>query len=105
MGIFESRDDRRERKEREARARLALYGLDELSDPRDEQLALDIVSGPVGAHAMDAAIAIGADDTNDILRRQLNYQDAIYKQNFLIIRQLDRIEKLLAAQAAGESEA
>lgn len=104
MGIFESKEDKQKRKDQEARAKLALYGLSDLSDPKDLQLALEIINGMTGVGVMETGIAIGGNNTNDILRCQLYYQSAVYKQNFLIIRQLDRIAKLLEEQSVEKRE-
>lgn len=44
---------------------------------------------------MELGITLGAGSDRDIQKNQLYYQRALIEQNFIIIRQLDRIAKLL----------
>jgi hypothetical protein len=44
---------------------------------------------------MELGLALGAGSEKDILKMQLNFQRAIVEQNFIIIRQLDKIAKSL----------
>ncbi len=88
----ESKEDKQARKEQEM---LAKYGLQDLTDPQDIESVRKIVSEMIGTGLQEAGITLGGGNEKDILRVQLYYQRAILEQNFILIRQLDKISKLL----------
>lgn len=45
---------------------------------------------------MELGVALGGGSDRDIQKNQMYYQRALIEQNFIIIRQLDRITKLLS---------
>ena len=49
-----------------------------------------------GTGLMEMGLTFGAGSDRDILKNQMYYQRAMIEQNFIIIRQLDRITKLLS---------
>lgn len=97
MGLFnggakETKEEKQVRKEREA---LEKYGMQDLTDPDDIQSVKKIVSELVGTGLMETGITLGGGNERDILKTQLYYQRAILEQNFIMIRQLDKISKKL----------
>lgn len=96
MALFgnnkETKEEKAARKEREL---LEKYGLENLTDPQDIESVKKIVSELAGTGLMEAGITLGGGNEKDILKTQLYYQRSILEQNFILIRQLDRISSLL----------
>jgi len=90
MALFGNNE---EKKEEKAQALLAKYGLQELSDPRDLEAVKQISYNLMGNKLIELGTALqgnGADAA------KLSYLNAIMEQNFIMIRQLDRIAKELS---------
>lgn len=70
---------------------LAKYGLENLNDPADQESVRKIVSELVGTGMMETGMKLGSigSKAEDIL--PVYYQRAILEQNWIIIRQLDKI--------------
>ena len=107
MALFESKESKEEKKARKIAeaeqkqaekdfALLQKYGLTGLQDPEDIQSVRNIVSELRGTGLMELGITFGGGNDRDIQKNQMYYQRAILEQNFIIIRQLDRISKLLS---------
>ena len=89
MALFGNNE---EKKEQKAQALLAKYGLQDLSDPRDIQAVQNIATNLMGNKLIELGAALqgnGADSA------KMSYLNAIMEQNFIMIRQLDRIAKAL----------
>lgn len=56
----------------------------------------NIVGELRGTGLLELGLSFGAGNDRDIQKNQMYYQRAILEQNFIIIRQLDRISKLLS---------
>lgn len=96
MALFEkSRETKEEKQERKEREILEKYGLQALTDPADRASVKKIVSEMAGSSLMEAGIALGGGSERDIARVSMAYQRTIVEQNFVLIRQLDRIARLL----------
>ena len=93
MALFNKGNDNKADKELEM---LAKYGLDTLNDPADVESVKKIVSELVGTGMMETGMKLGSigSKAEDIL--PVYYQRAILEQNWIIIRQLDRMNKSLA---------
>lgn len=81
-----------EKQEEKAQALLAKYGLQDLSDPRDLEAVKQISYNLMGNKLIELGSALqgnGADAA------KMSYLNAIMEQNFIMIRQLDRIAKAL----------
>lgn len=95
MALFgkekETKEEKQARKEQET---LAKYGLDTLTDQTDIDSVKKIVSELVGTGLMEAGmkLSMGAKPEDQL---QVQYQRVLMEQNFIIIRQLDRLNKLL----------
>ena len=92
MALFNKGGDNRADKEQEM---LAKYGLDSLNDPADIDSVKKIVSELLGTGMMETGMKIGSlgSKAEDIL--PVYYQRAILEQNWIIIRQLDRLNKAI----------
>lgn len=88
----ETKEEKEARKEREL---LEKYGLQNLTNVEDIASVRKIVSELSGTGLMELGIALGGGNEKDVLKNQLYYQRAIVEQNFILIRQLDRIASLL----------
>ena len=105
MALFngETKEEKKARKAAEAAAKqaekdqaaLRKFGLENLENPEDIVSVKTIVGELAGTGLMELGIAFGAGNDRDIQKNMMYSQRAIVEQNFIIIRQLDRIAKLL----------
>ena len=104
MGLFgsESKDEKSMKKQakldQKNMALLRKFGLEDLQDPSDIESVKNIVSELSGTGLMEVGLALGGGSERDIQKNQMYYQRAMIEQNFIIIRQLDRITKILASK-------
>ena len=91
-GTKETKEEKQARKTQEA---LDKYGLTALSHPEDVESVKTIVTELAGTGLMEFGVALGGGSEKDLLRIQMQYQRAMVEQNFIMIRQLDRIAKML----------
>lgn len=105
MALFgESREEKKTRKQAEAEAKqaekdlaaLRKFGLENLQYPEDIASVKNIMTELLGTGMMELGITLGAGNDRDIQKNMMYYQRAMIEQNFIIIRQLDRITKLLS---------
>jgi hypothetical protein len=71
---------------------LQRYGLQDLSDPRDIQAVRNIATSLSGNKLIEVGTLLQG---NGVDPAKLSYLNAIMEQNFIIIRQLDKLTKLL----------
>lgn len=91
MGIFKSADQKEaERQEKERRV-LEKYNLTALTDPEDIESVRKIITELTGTGLMEMGATLGGGSEKDILKTHMYYLRAIVEQNFIIIRQLDKI--------------
>lgn len=107
MGLFgnsESKDEKKARKQAEAEVKqhekdlsiLRKFGMEGLTDSRDIESVKNILAELNGTGLIELGITLGAGNDRDIQKNLMYYQRAILEQNFIIIRQLDRIAKNLS---------
>ena len=89
MGLFGANEVKQEQK---AQALLNKYGLQDLSDPRDIQAVKNIANNLAGNKLIEVGTLLQG---NGVDPAKLSYLNAIMEQNFIMIRQLDRIAKRL----------
>lgn len=89
MGLFGNNEEKQEQK---VQALLQKYGLEELTDPRDIQAVRSIATNLAGNKLIEVGAALQGSSTD---AAKLSYLNAIMDQNFIMIRQLDRICKAL----------
>lgn len=94
MALFKEKESKEEKQERKELELFQKYGLDTLTDPQDIASARKIVTELVGTGLMETGMKLSmAAKAEDQL--QVVYQRTLMEQNFIIIRQLDRLNKLL----------
>lgn len=89
------KETKEEKQEKKKQAILAMYGLQELSNPEDVKSVDTIFTELLGTGWTEFSVLLGGGNERDFAKQQMYYQRAIIEQNFIMIRQLDRIEKLL----------
>jgi hypothetical protein len=90
MGIFGGeKESKEEKKERKTEELLSLFGMNELSDPQDRESIITILNEFKGIKKPMLQTAMDFNKTHDVL------SVTAVEQNFIIIRQLDRISKQL----------
>lgn len=94
MGIFESKETKAEKALEKQQKLLQKYGLQNLTDSQDIQSVRNIVTELAGSKFMEVGNFL-APDQNTANQVQIMYQRTIVEQNFIMIRQLDRIAKSL----------
>lgn len=92
MGLFGNNDVQKDVEAHKAQALLQRYGLENLSDPRDMQAVQNIATTLTGNKLVEMGTMLQGNGT-DV--GKLTYLRAIVEQNFIMIRQLDRIAQKL----------
>lgn len=93
MALFKSNEEKQNEQEQKEIRMLQKYGLENLSDPADRESVRKVVSELVGTGLMETGMKLQMAKPEAAL--PVYYQRAILEQNFIIIRQLDRIARLL----------
>lgn len=94
MGLFKSAKEKAEIQAQKEQKILEQYGLQDLTNPDDIANVKKIAAEIAGSGLGEFGALLTGDDTA-MNRAQTQYVRAIMEQNFIIIRQLDRIAKLL----------
>jgi hypothetical protein len=98
MALFGGNDKKETKEDKQARkeqALLAKYGLDSLTDPIDISSVQKIVSELIGTGLMETGMKLSfSAKTEEQL--QVQYQRILLEQNWIIIRQLDRLNQILS---------
>ena len=89
MALFKSAEEKQQIQEQKELKALQQYGLDELSDSEDREQARKIISDLLGTGMMETGMKLAMAKAEDAL--PVYYLRAILEQNFIIIRQLDRL--------------
>lgn len=92
MALFKSAEDKAAEQASKEQALLDKYGLGTLSDPADIASVRKIVQELTGTGLMEAGLKL---QMKTDVALPVAYQRAIMEQNFIIIRQLDKIATLL----------
>jgi hypothetical protein len=93
MALFGSEDKqekKRLKEEQQVADLLNKYGLSNLKDPEDIQSVRKIVSELAGTGLMEFGLMLGGNE-KEYLKLVAQYNRALLEQNFIIIRQLDKI--------------
>lgn len=93
MALFKSAEDRADEQVRKEQKMLKQYGVENLSDPEDLASVKKIAAELVGSGMMEAGMKIAL--AKPEVQLPISYQRTIMEQNFIIIRQLDKIARLL----------
>ena len=92
MALF-SGESKEEKQVRKTREMLANYGLNSLSDPDDLKSVKTITYELMGNGFLEAGMALTGAKAHEQLN--VSYLHAILEQNWIIIRQLDRLNRNL----------
>lgn len=87
MALFNNAN-KEDRKAAKTEALLEKYGLQELSDPRDAESVRAIASSLLGNKLIELGTALSGSGED---AAKLSYLSAIVEQNWIIIRQLDKL--------------
>lgn len=93
MALFKEKETKEEKQERKELEMMQKYGLDELTDPKDKESVKKIVSELVGTGLMETGMKLAMGNAGDLLK--VSYLRATMEQNFIIIRQLEKLNRLL----------
>ena len=93
MALFKSADDKKAEQEQKESKLLEKYGLTTLSDPEDLASVKKIAAELVGTGLQETGMKLQM--AKPEVQLPISYQRAIVEQNFIMIRQLDRLCKLL----------
>ena len=93
MGLFKSPEQKQAEYQQKLNNVMAKYGLQDVS-PEYAPAVLDIARSLMGSGLIDFGSLL-SNDLNGTVRAQTQYVHAIMEQNFIIIRELDRLIQLL----------
>lgn len=94
MALFKSTDDKTTKENEKVMKLLRKYGLENLNEKKDVESVRTIFYGLMGTGMMKAGMTLSlTGKPYEVL--PVHYQRAIIEQNWIIIRQLDRLCKLL----------
>jgi hypothetical protein len=90
MALFGSGETKEEKQARKTTEILRKYGVEELSDPRDVAAVKMIADELVGCKLVETGLFLQGNTAD---AQKLAYLRVLMEQNFIIIRQLDRLNK------------
>lgn len=93
MALFKSQEELQAEREKKEQKMLKQYGVANLSDPEDLASVRKIATELIGSGMMETGMKISL--AKPEVQLPISYQRAIMEQNFIIIRQLDKIARLL----------
>ena len=95
MGLFSSPKEKEAKRQEKLEKALQKYHMEQLNDPDDMQSVRNMTLEMLGYGFYEVGELFGNDSSTFKKTAQTN--KVIMEQNFIIIRQLDRIAKLLEA--------
>lgn len=93
MALFKSAEEKEERRINKEQALMDKYGVGSLSDPADRESVKRIANELLGSGWMETGLKLSFAKAE--IQLPISLQRAMMEQNFIIIRQLDRIAKML----------
>lgn len=94
MAIFKTAEEKEQIKNEKTYKAMQRYGVANLSDPKDMESIRNIVNSLAGSSLMEVGSILAGDNTT-MIRVNAQYSRAIFEQNFIIIRQLERLNNNL----------
>lgn len=88
MALFGEKESKEEKKARKVQELLEKYGLQDLSDPRDLEAVKKISEALMGNKMIELGTALSGSG-EDVAK--MTYLSALVEQNWIIIRQLDKL--------------
>lgn len=95
MALFKTAEEKAAIQAQKEQALLDKFGLGNLSDPEDIK-SLQKIAGELAGTGMSEFGATLSGNEKEFARLTATYTRTIVEQNFIMIRQLDRISKLLS---------
>lgn len=92
MAIFGNNESKEEKKAKKTEALLAKYGLQDLADQRDLENVKAISNSLMGNKLIELGTALSGSGEDSA---KMSYLSALVEQNWIIIRQLDKLNKAL----------
>ena len=101
MALFKTQEEKQQAQNNRIYQAMVRYGVDDLSDPKDMQAIQNIVNSLAGSSLMEVGSLMAG---NEAIMNRVNaqYSKAIFEQNFIIIRQLERLNRNLETQTSPE---
>lgn len=93
MALFKSQEELIAQEEEKLQALLEKYGVDDLRDPRDLEAVTNIASNMMSSNLMTVGMALKG--KSEVIA-QVGFLRTMVEQNFIMIRQLDKISRQLA---------
>ena len=90
MALFKEKESKEEKQERKSEELLEKYGLENVTDPQTLDALRRITATMSANRFVDVGTALGGTAPD---MAKLTYLRAICEQNFIIIRQLDKLMK------------
>jgi len=90
MALFGSGETKEEKQARKTTEILRKFGVEELSDPRDVAAVKEIAAEMAGNKMIEAGASLQGSGVD---AAKLSYLRILMEQNFIIIRQLDRLSR------------
>lgn len=94
MALFKSAEEKAAEQAQKERELLVKYGMSNLTNPEDLESVKKIAAELAGSGLTELGMRLSMKSPEIML--PISYQRTIMEQNFIIIRQLDRIAKLLS---------
>ena len=91
--MFSNKETKEEKQARKQEEMLAKYGLQGMFDDENIRSVRNICADLAGSGLMYWGAAL-SNDEKTMIRVMVNYQKAIFEQNLIIIRELDRIAQI-----------
>lgn len=88
MGLLGDKETREEKQERKFRELVEKYGLQDLTDPQDQKAIKDIGETLLGNKLIELGLAFQGNAPDSA---KMTYFRVLMEQNFIIIRQLNKI--------------
>lgn len=98
MGMFDKKEklSKDEKQEAKAKELLARYQMENLSDQVDAEAVKQIIKSMADNSLLQLGTLMSGESEKNILWSINDMAENIVEQNFIIIRQLDRISKVLS---------
>ena len=93
MAFFKSADEKAQAAQDKEQALLEKYGLENMGDAKDAEAVRKIAAELAGSGLMETGMKLSMAKAE--VQLPISYQRAMVEQNFIIIRQLDKLAKLL----------
>lgn len=92
MALFGNNESKEDKKAKKAEALLAKFGLESLSDPHDLENVRNISYSLMGNSLIELGTALSGKGEDSA---KMSYLSALVEQNWIIIRQLDKLNQAL----------